>query len=188
MATDPVYLIVGLGNPGPQYERHRHNAGFMVAEEFRRRQGLPPLRERFHGLMAEGEVAGKRVVLLLPLTFMNHSGQAVADAVRHYRVPVERILVIHDDVELPFGEVRLKEGQGLGGHNGLRSLEQALGSRDFWRVRVGVGRPERSEELLVDYVLAPFSEPEEEVRLLIRKAADLAGEWLATRDGAPCPA
>lgn len=179
-----VHLIVGLGNPGPEYNNHRHNAGFMVAEEFRLRHGLPPLRERFHGLVSEGEIEGKRVVLLLPLTFMNLSGRAVAEAARHYGVPVERILVIHDDVELPFGQARLKEGQGLGGHNGLRSLEQTLGSRDFWRVRVGIGRPQREGQPLVDHVLAPFSEPEEEVRLLMGAAVDLIDEWLASRGDA----
>lgn len=187
MGINPVYLIVGLGNPGPEYERHRHNAGFMVAEEFRRRRNLPYFHERFRGLVSEGEVEGKMVVLLLPMTFMNHSGRAAGEAAHYYGVPVERILVIHDDVELPFGEVRLKEGQGLGGHNGLRSLEQALGSRDFWRVRIGVGRPERGERLLVDHVLAPFSEPEEAVRLLIEQGADLVDEWLATRDDVLCP-
>jgi PTH1 family peptidyl-tRNA hydrolase len=132
-------------------------------------------------------MAGTRVVLLLPMTFMNMSGQAVAAAARKHNIPVERMLVIHDEVELPFGEVRIKEGQGLGGHNGLRSLEQSLGSRDFWRLRVGVGRPGREGQPLIDHVLAPFSEPREEVLLLIARAADLADEWLAARGGGACP-
>jgi PTH1 family peptidyl-tRNA hydrolase len=132
-------------------------------------------------------MAGTRVVLLLPMTFMNLSGQAAAAAARKHNIPVERMLVIHDEVELPFGEVRLKEGQGLGGHNGLRSLEQSLGSRDFWRLRVGVGRPGREGQPLIDHVLAPFSEPREEVLLLIARAADLADEWLAARGGGACP-
>ncbi len=176
-----IYLIVALGNPGPEYQFHRHNVGFMVGEELRLRHGLPPLRARFHGLTAEGRMAGARVVLLLPTTYMNASGQAVAEAARWYKIPVNDILVIHDEVELPFGEVRLKEGQGLGGHNGLRSLEKWLGSRDFWRLRVGVGRPTDPGRPLVDHVLAPFDEPREEVLALIHRAADLADEWLAER-------
>jgi peptidyl-tRNA hydrolase, PTH1 family len=178
----PVYLLVALGNPGPEYQFHRHNAGFMVGEELRRRHGLPALRSRFQGLTAEGRIAGQRVVLLLPMTFMNLSGRAAAEAARFYKVPVERMLVIHDEVELPFGEVRLKAGQGLGGHNGLRSLEQSLGTRDFWRLRVGVGRPDSANKPLIDHVLVPFVEPRDEVLALVGKAADLAEEWLAARD------
>ena len=178
----PVYLLVALGNPGPEYQFHRHNAGFMVGEELRRRHGLPALRSRFQGLAAEGRIGEQRVVLLLPMTFMNLSGRAAAEAARFYKVPVDRMLVIHDEVELPFGEVRLKEGQGLGGHNGLRSLDQSLGTRDFWRLRVGVGRPDSANKPLIDHVLVPFSEPREEVLALVAKAADLAEEWLATRD------
>jgi PTH1 family peptidyl-tRNA hydrolase len=153
----------------------------MVGEELRRRHGLGKLRARFQGLAGEGTIAGTRTVLLLPMTFMNMSGRAVAEAARKHKIPVERMLVIHDEVELPFGEVRLKEGQGLGGHNGLRSLEQCLGSRDFWRLRVGVGRPEREGAPLIDHVLAPFKEPKEDVLELIGRAADVAEEWLAAR-------
>jgi PTH1 family peptidyl-tRNA hydrolase len=187
VATDAIHLVVALGNPGPEYQFHRHNVGFMVGEELRQRHGLPRLRSRFQGLVAEGTMAGTDVVLLLPMTFMNLSGKAVAEAARKYRIPVERMLVLHDEVELPFGEVRLKEGQGLGGHNGLRSLEQSLGSRDFWRVRVGVGRPEQAGRPLIDHVLASFSESREDVALLVRRAADVADEWLAARSGSPCP-
>jgi PTH1 family peptidyl-tRNA hydrolase len=184
--ADSIHLVVALGNPGPEYQFHRHNAGFMVGEELRRRHGLSRLRSKYQGLAEEGRMAGTRVVLLLPMTFMNLSGRAAAEAARKHNIPVDRILVVHDEVELPFGEVRLKEGQGLGGHNGLRSLQQSLGSRDFWRVRVGVGRPDQAGKPLIDYVLAPFSEPREEVLLLIERAADLADEWLAARSGA-CP-
>jgi len=183
-----VYLLVALGNPGPEYQSHRHNVGFMVGEELRRRHGLPSLRSRFQGLTAEGHIAGRRVALLLPTTFMNLSGRSAAEAARWHKVPVERMLVIHDEVELAFGDVRLKEGQGLGGHNGLRSLEQSLGSRDFWRLRVGVGRPEAPNKPLIDYVLAPFNEPREDVQALIGRAADLAEEWLAARGDGSCPA
>jgi PTH1 family peptidyl-tRNA hydrolase len=183
-----VYLLVALGNPGPEYQFHRHNVGFMVGEELRRRHGLPSLRSRFQGLTAEGIIAGRRVALLLPTTFMNLSGRSAAEAARWHKVSVERILAIHDEVELAFGDVRLKEGQGLGGHNGLRSLEQSLGSREFWRLRVGVGRPEAPNKPLIDHVLAPFNELPEDVRALIGRAADLAEEWLATRGDGSCPA
>ncbi len=111
----------------------------------------------------------------------------MGEAARKLHIQVGDMLIMHDEVELPFGEVRLKEGQGLGGHNGLRSLEQVLVSRDFWRLRVGVGRPEPPGVPLIDYVLAPFDEPREEVLDLIKRAADLAGEWLAARGGS-CPA
>ena len=188
MQAVPNYLVVALGNPGPEYQFDRHNVGFMVGEELRRRHGLPRLRSRFHGLTADGFVAGRRVVLLLPMTFMNLSGRAAAEAARYHKIPVEQILVIHDEVEVPFGEARLKEGGGLGGHNGLRSIERSLGSRDFWRVRAGVGRPGSSGRPLIDHVLEPFDEPREEVLLLIGRAADLAEEWLTTRVDGACPA
>ncbi len=180
MAAGDTHLLVALGNPGPEYQYHRHNVGFMVGEELRRRHGLPAFRSRFQGLTAEGTIAGCRAVILLPTTFMNLSGRAAAEAARWYKIPVGRMLVIHDEVELAFGDVRLKEAQGLGGHNGLRSLEQSMGSRDFWRLRVGVGRPD-SPRPLIDYVLAPFSEPRDDVLALIGRAADTAEEWLAAR-------
>ncbi len=183
VGAEATYLVVALGNPGPEHQHQRHNIGFMVGEELRLRHGIPRLKARFHGLVGEGVVEGKRIVLLLPMTFMNLSGRAVAEAANKNKIPVERMLVVHDEVELPFGEVRLKEGQGLGGHNGLRSLEQHLGSRDFWRVRVGVGRPDSEGGPLIDHVLARFSEPRETVVALIDRAADMAEEWLATRSG-----
>lgn len=188
MQPAPTYLIVALGNPGAQYQFDRHNVGFMVGEELRRRHGLPPLRARFQGLAGEGTMAGRKVLLLLPMTFMNLSGKAVVEATRRRGIPPEHMLVVHDEVEIPFGDVRLKEGGGLGGHNGLRSIERSIGSRDFWRLRVGVGRPDSSGRPLIDHVLEPFSEPREEVLLLIGRAADRAEEWLAARGGGTCPA
>lgn len=187
MQATQTYLIIALGNPGVGRQFDRHNVGFMVGEELRRRHGLPALRSRFQGLVGEGAMCGQRVALLLPMTFMNLSGKAAAEAARWYKTPLECMLAVHDEVELPFGEVRLKEGQGLGGHNGLRSLEQSLHTRKFWRLRVGVGRPDDSRRPLADYVLEPFSEPREEVLLLIGRAADLAEQWLAARGGDECP-
>lgn len=183
-----TYLIAGLGNPGAKYQFDRHNVGFMVGEELRRRHNLPALRSRFQGLAGEGSICGLKSIILLPMTFMNLSGRSVAEAMRWYKIPLENMLVVHDEVELPFGEARLKEGGGLGGHNGLRSLEQSLQTREFHRLRVGVGRPDSGRRPLADYVLEPFSEPREEVLLLIGRAADLAEEWLAARDGDACPA
>ncbi len=182
-----MYLIAALGNPGPKHERQRHNVGFMVGEELRRRFGWGPFRDKFRGLMGEGPLGGAKVVVLLPMTFMNRSGDSVGRAADYFGVPVERLLVVHDEVELPFGDARLKEGGGLGGHNGLRSIEQAVGSRDFHRLRVGVGRPEEPGRSLAGYVLSPFDEPEDEVLALIRGAADLAEEWLASARSASEP-
>jgi PTH1 family peptidyl-tRNA hydrolase len=187
-ATAATYLIAGLGNPGPQYQFDRHNVGFMVGEELRRRHEFPKLRSRFQGLAGEGSINGCRAVILLPMTFMNLSGRSVAEAMRWFKIPVENMMAVHDEVELPFGDARLKEGGGLGGHNGLRSLEQSLHTRDFWRLRVGVGRPDTGSRPLADYVLEPFNEPQEEVLLLVGRAADLAEEWLAARDGGACQA
>jgi PTH1 family peptidyl-tRNA hydrolase len=174
-----LLLVAGLGNPGPQYQHNRHNIGFMVAEELRRRAGWGPLKNKFRGLFGEGQMAGHHVGLLLPMTFMNRSGTSVAEAARFYKVPVTGLLVIHDEVELPFAEARLKEGGGLGGHNGLRSIEQYLGSRDFWRLRAGVGKEPRPGQQLADYVLESFSEPKEEVLELISRSADLVNEWIS---------
>jgi peptidyl-tRNA hydrolase, PTH1 family len=173
-----MLLIAALGNPGPQYQRHRHNVGFMVAEALRRRAGWPPFKNKHRGLFGEGTIEGQRAGLLLPMTFMNKSGLGVVEAMRFYKIPVSGLLVIHDEVELPFGEVRLKEAGGLGGHNGLRSIEQHAGSREFWRVRVGVGKDTRPGQSLADYVLSDFDEPEDEVVDLIYRAADLAEDWL----------
>lgn len=176
-ATAPC-LIAALGNPGPGYQRHRHNVGFMVGEELRRRHGWPPLKSRFQGLYGDGQMCGRRVVLLLPMVYMNRSGAAVSEVTRYLHVPVDCVLAVHDEVELAFGDVRLKEGGGLGGHNGLRSMEQSLGSREFWRVRVGVGRPDNPRVALADYVLSDFAEPREEVLVLLARAADTVEEWL----------
>jgi PTH1 family peptidyl-tRNA hydrolase len=181
-----MLLIAALGNPGPEYRRHRHNAGFMVAAELERRHGLGSFRAKFKGLVVEGRIAGQSVVLLMPQTYMNLSGESVGEAARFYRIPVTSILAVHDEVELPFGEVRLKEGQGLGGHNGLRSMEKVLGSRDFWRARLGVGRPPAGSRVpLADFLLSPFVESDWEVRELVEKGAGLVEEWLTAGGAVP---
>ena len=168
-----MFLVAALGNPGAEYRRHRHTAGFMVAAELAQRHGLGRFRNKFRAQVVEGSIAERRVLLLMPQTYMNLSGEAVGEAARFYRIPVEEIIAVHDEVELPFGEARLKQGGGLGGHNGLRSMEKVLGSRDFWRARLGVGRPPAGFRVpLADFLLSDFTEPESDVRVLIKRGAD----------------
>ncbi len=154
----------------------------MVAEELIRRHGWGPARSRFAGLVVEARQGPASVLVVMPQTYMNLSGNSIGQAARFYKVAVEDILAIHDEVELPFGVVRLKRGGGLGGHNGLRSLQKALGSREFWRVRVGVGRPASPDPDLAGYVLSPFSEPAEEVRTMVAEAADAVERWLTDEE------
>jgi PTH1 family peptidyl-tRNA hydrolase len=166
---------VGLGNPGSRYAATRHNIGFEVGAELSRRWDLPRAKERFRGLIAEGRAGdgGPRVAILLPQTFMNESGTSAGPARGALKVPLEMVVAIHDEIDLPFGEVRSKLGGGVAGHNGLKSLAQGLGGRDFWRVRVGVGRPDSTDpEIVAAYVLSRFSESDDDVRDLIGRAAD----------------
>lgn len=137
-----MWLIAGLGNPGRKYERNRHNIGFRVVDELVRRHDLGPLRERFGGESASGLIQNQRVLVLKPMEFMNLSGFAVQRAVQFHGVAPEEIIAVHDEIDLPFARLRLKAGGGHGGHNGIRSLVEQLGSSDFLRVRVGVGRPQ----------------------------------------------
>ena len=153
-----VKLIVGLGNPGSRYQWTRHNAGFMVLDRLAELIRASVDRVKFNGLYGEGNWLGERLVLLKPQAFMNLSGRAVTDAARFFKVPTADIIVIHDDLDLPFGQLRLKEGGGHGGHNGLRSIIAELGSADFLRIRIGIGRPDKGSA--EKYVLTPFS-PEE---------------------------
>jgi peptidyl-tRNA hydrolase, PTH1 family len=168
-------LVVGLGNPGTRYARTRHNIGFEIADELARRWELPRARERFGGLITEGPIApgGPRVAVLLPQTFMNESGSAAGPARGQLGLSLDRVVALHDEIDLPFGEVRYKLGGGLAGHNGLKSLGQGLGGPDFWRVRAGVGRPDSTDpEVVSAYVLSRFRESRDEVASLIARAAD----------------
>jgi PTH1 family peptidyl-tRNA hydrolase len=151
-------LIVGLGNPGARYERNRHNVGFMAVDALIRRHEFAPLRGKFAGLIAEGTVGGERVYALKPQTYMNDSGDAVGAAARFYKIEPEAIAVIHDEIDLAPGKLRVKRGGGSAGHNGLRSIDDALGP-DYWRVRVGVGHP-GVKELVQPYVLQNFDAEE----------------------------
>ena len=164
-------LVVGLGNPSKRYERHRHNVGFMVVDELARRRGAT-FKGKFSGYLAEARVAGARIALLKPDTYMNDSGRCVQPAVAFYKSPLESLLVVHDEVDLDFGRLQARLGGGLAGHNGLRSIAARLGSPDFLRLRVGVGRPGRGDPRdIADFVLAPFA-PEEDVAELVIRAAD----------------
>jgi PTH1 family peptidyl-tRNA hydrolase len=174
---------VGLGNPGARYAGTRHNLGFEVADELTRRWGLPRARKRFAGLIAEGRTApgGPRVAVLIPQTYMNESGSSAGPARGSLGVPLDHVIVVHDEIDVPFGEVRSKLGGGLAGHNGLKSLGQGFGGPDFWRVRAGVGRPESSDpEIVSAYVLSRFREPREQVAALIGVAADEAERLVET--------
>jgi PTH1 family peptidyl-tRNA hydrolase len=178
-------LIVGLGNPGTEYAGTRHNLGFEVAAELGRRWDLPKARKRYGGLISEGRTApgGPRVAVLLPQTFMNESGSAVGPARGEFGLSLDHVIAIHDEIDLPFGEVRSKLGGGVAGHNGLKSLNQGLGGKDFWRVRGGVGRPDTTDpEIVSSYVLSRFREPREEVEALIQAAADEAERLVEEMD------
>ncbi len=169
--------MVGLGNPGDRYAATRHNVGFEVASELSRRWQLPRAGRRFGGLIAEGRTrpGGPRVAILLPQTYMNESGDSAGPARGSLKVPIERTVAVHDEIDLPFGSITSRLGGGVAGHNGLKSLRQGFGSGDFWRVRVGVSRPDSTDpEVVSRYVLSRFSEPSADVRELIGRAADEA--------------
>jgi len=164
-------LVVGLGNPGREHAGDRHNVGWMVVDELARRLD-GRWRAKFSGQLAEVRLDGLRLGLLRPETFMNDSGRSVAAAARFFKVEPQSLLVVHDDVDLEPGRLQARRGGGLAGHNGLRSLAQHLGSQDFLRLRIGVGRPGRGDPRPVaDWVLSPFA-PEEDADALVSRAAD----------------
>ena len=153
-----MLLLVGLGNPGARYVGNRHNIGFMTLEAIAKRHGIGPWRRRFQGVACEGPIGGDRVLLLLPGTFMNESGRAVAEAAQFYKLAASDITVFHDEIELPPGKVRVKVGGGIAGHNGLRSITAHVGN-DYRRVRIGVGHP-GAKDLVEHYVLSDFAKSE----------------------------
>ena len=164
-------LGAGLGNPGREYERTRHNVGWLVADELARRHG-GSFRSKFSGKLAELRAGERRLALLKPETYMNESGRSVGAAARFFKTQPEHVLLVHDDVDLEEGRLQARLGGGLAGHNGLRSIAQTLGTNDFLRLRIGVGRPERGDPRPVaDYVLSPFP-PEVDVDALVARAAD----------------
>jgi PTH1 family peptidyl-tRNA hydrolase len=172
-------LIAGLGNPGREHERDRHNAGWMVVDELALRHGQPSFRAKFNGRLADARIGEHRVAFLKPETYMNESGRSISAASRFFKVAPEQLLVVHDDVDLDVGRLQARLGGGLAGHNGLRSIAQALGTQEFLRLRLGVGRPGRGDRRSVaDYVLSGF-EPEEDAEGLVARAADAVEALLA---------
>ncbi|MGM0400770.1 MAG: aminoacyl-tRNA hydrolase [Chloroflexota bacterium] len=166
-AADSPYLIVGLGNPGPEYAHNRHNIGFQCIDRLARAYDIRlAQKKRLKALLGKGKVEGHPLVLAKPLTFMNSSGQAVQSVSHWYRIPPERILVIHDDLDLPVGRMRLRPGGSSGGHKGIRSIISDLGTKEFARLRIGIGRPEWGEP--ADYVLSDFDPRQQEVMDTVR--------------------
>ena len=176
VGADP-WLLVGLGNPGREYAGNRHNVGFLVADELASRVGATFGRhKRAVAQVAEGRLGfgGPRVILVKPLTFMNLSGSPVASLAQFFKVPVENVVAVHDELDVPFGQVRVKRGGGEGGHNGLRSMSKSLGSKEYARVRFGIGRPPGRQDP-ADYVLSDFSGADrKELPFLLDRAADVA--------------
>jgi peptidyl-tRNA hydrolase, PTH1 family len=171
------WLIVGLGNPGDRYAGTPHNVGFEVATELARRWDLPKPAKKFNGLLTEGRTGpgGPRVAVLLPQTYMNEAGRSAGPARGAFKVDLDRVLVLHDEIDLPFGDVRTRLGGGLAGHNGLKSLKRELGSADFHRVRVGVGRPDSTDpDIVASYVLGRWRQPRDEVAALVDRATSAA--------------
>ncbi len=182
------WLIVGLGNPGERYRCTRHNVGFAVVDLLADRWELPRPKKLFAGLYSEGRTGpgGPRLGLLSPQTFMNDAGRSAGPARGSLRLPLERVVAVHDEIDIPFGEVRVRLGGGLAGHNGLKSLRRELGGPDFRRVRVGVGRPDSTDpDVVAAYVLGRFQEPVEEVRTLVERAADAVERLVEARSPAP---
>jgi PTH1 family peptidyl-tRNA hydrolase len=157
--SDTPLLIAGLGNPGARYAGHRHNVGFMAADEIASRHRFAPWRTRYHGEIAEGMLAGRRTILLKPMTYMNESGRAVGEAARYLKLPLNAVVVIHDELDLAPGKLRVKTGGGDAGHNGLRSITAALGA-GYRRVRIGIGHPGR--DAVLHYALHDFSKADKE--------------------------
>lgn len=181
------WLIVGLGNPGAEYEGTRHNIGFEVANLLADRWELGKAKVKYRGLLRQGRAGsgGPRVAVLLPQTYMNDAGRSVGGARGAAKLDLDRLLVIHDEIDLPFGEVRTRTGGGLAGHNGLKSVRQAVGSPEFRRVRIGVGRPPTTDpDRVAAYVLSRFKEPRRDVELVVEQAADAAEKLVLEGDGA----
>jgi PTH1 family peptidyl-tRNA hydrolase len=166
--------VAGLGNPGAAYARTPHNVGFEVADALVRRWDLPRPRKKYAGELSEGRTGpgGPRVAVLKPLTFMNDAGRSVGPARGAFRLDLDRIIVVHDEIDLPFGEIRVRLGGGLAGHNGLKSLKRELGGADFHRVRVGVGRPDSTDpDIVAAYVLGRWRQSAADVADLVDRAA-----------------
>ncbi len=179
--SDMPLLIAGLGNPGAEYARNRHNAGFMAADVIHDRYHFAPWRSRFQGRFAEGSIAGRKTYLLKPMTYMNDSGIAVGAAVHFFKLPLEAVVVMHDEVDLAPGKLRAKKGGGDAGNNGLRSITAVLGP-DYRRVRMGVGRPPSEGGRVHNHVLGNFAKADEQWLVPLLDAVAEAAPWLARDD------
>jgi len=153
-------LLVGLGNPGKKYEGNRHNIGFMVMDEIARQNNFPAFKSKFQGEVSEGRIGTQKVTLLKPQTFMNESGQSVGKAVKFFKTDLDNVIVFHDELDIDPRRVKIKQGGGAGGHNGIKSIDQHLGSKDYWRVRCGIGHP-GDKNRVSGYVLNDFSKEEQ---------------------------
>ena len=174
-----LFVIAGLGNPGQKYDRTRHNAGFHVVDHLAEQHVISLDRDRFFARTGSGSITDCRVLLLEPVTFMNLSGKSVAAAVRFFKVPIQRLIVVHDDVDLPLGRIQVRRGGGHGGHKGLVSIIESLGEAGFVRMRLGIGRP-RFDEEVADFVLRPFEQDElQKVGDSISRAAQAIACWLS---------
>ena len=172
----PVKLIAGLGNPGEQYQSNRHNLGFLTLDYLAGRHDIPLKKQGFEALFGKGKIGNERVLLAKPQTYMNLSGIALERLVSYFRVDIKDLIVVHDDLDLPFETIRLKKGGGEGGHKGLMSIIQHVGSADFLRVRIGIGKPMR-KAMVERYVLSPFAEEEQNaVPSILAVACDVVGE------------
>ena len=174
-----MHLVAGLGNPGSEYARNRHNIGFMVVDELSHRHRVEGFKSKFGGQFAQGEIAGRKAILLKPMQYMNVSGRVVQQVAAFFQVEAKDIVVVHDEIDLELGRMKLKVGGGHAGHNGIRSIIQDLGTPDFTRVRLGVGRPAGQKGNVANYVLGDFGKAEQtEAEILIKEAADAVEEIL----------
>lgn len=174
-------LVVGFGNPGPEYRGHRHNLGFRVVDRLAGAVGIALGQSKFQGRFGQGDVGKTRLLLLEPETYMNASGEAVSAAVRFYKVAPADLLVVHDELDLPFGRLQLKRGGGTGGHNGLESVVEQLGTPDFARLRFGIGKPQgpNAKERVVGHVLHDFSSEEKAaLEPLLERSVEMARDWV----------
>jgi PTH1 family peptidyl-tRNA hydrolase len=173
-------ILVGLGNPGARYAGNRHNIGFMALDEIARRHGFGPWRARFQSQVAEGRIAGQKILALKPQTYMNESGRAVGEAARFFKLSGEAVFVFHDELDLRLGKVKVKRGGGAAGHNGLRSIIAHIGE-DFWRVRLGIGHP-GDKALVYGYVLSDFAKTERQALTPFLDAVAAEAELLVEGD------
>lgn len=163
-----MFLFVGLGNPGKEYEKTRHNIGFMVIDEIANSYNFSPFKSKFHGNLSEGNIAGNKVIALKPTTYMNKSGLSVGEAVTFYKIPLDKIIVFQDEIDLNLSKIRVKIGGGAGGHNGIKDIDSRIG-KDYKRVRLGVGHP-GDRDMVSNYVLSNFAKDEEDATRKIIEA------------------